>query len=980
MVDKDTISAEETTENTSEKKKTIKRLTRVFPVPKNKQGQSFAKLGEILGHLTGEVTGSYLLGRNCMWHSGIHITNTTTPWCALSSNKFEEQSAFPIKYTGEQPIQCMADGEIVAYRINQDYIPIQWNNMTLQLSGSFVLVRHQVQLGEAQSSGLRFYTLYMHLAPHQAYQKSSSQLWELKNTLNAYSSDWKGTSNPAREASLPSGTIVEWDNQTRMTVEVNRERREYGLVTLKSNDDAAKQYWLLVDKNNIQLKKDDITPSWWKSVLSTPAKEHAQFDKVMCPSSPIPIHAGDSIGHMGFYQAPKERGFESRYQVHIECFSDDDNLPLFLQNQEAIDRDIPRYLKCSPGLMLWTNSFSEPDVFTRSESVATHESLYTLSNLDIKQDKDKNEYYYLPEYLAYLPKRPDFGAFSTKSNSADDFGALGHQERRERQKENNNLKQYSKLLSQYDLAQLGFKTVISETNTFDYLPGLGKIDAPFISSIFKEIIETVELSSRPNKAIIAFNYKRLLTQMTSPNTTSYNPNEYRYMFHHPIFADVINKTIVKHHSDWYYTVKDAIWQPFLQYLAKDAPQWKAYSEEFIESMTWMQEASKDKLAPLLWHMHPLVFLDAINTEKTHNIIFPLRVKPKNDKDGVWKNYYWAASLTDKNASQAIFGRNRYTGSVTRKHAARDLYTEPNEDVIAICNGTVKSISHYYNGTWQITIEHKTADGREFIVRYGEVDKKSILVSVSDNVSLGDIIAKTGFLVDPKTNKHSKIIPNEIVYMLHFEYYTDTTLGTPPNNTGTKEPPFHRRGDLVDPLEILQEGYNNTFEKINFAERVNINMLTLSESGKEFIKAWEGFEKFAYNDSKGFCTIGYGHLIERAKCEDIILDDDFSNGISQEKANELFEERLPLYISGVKKSITANLYQYEFDALVSLLFNIGASGLDVKAPKLKEKINNEDYDGAASELLDITNGGTSGLVKRRKSENKLFLKNIYETNH
>ncbi|SUC46777.1 Phage-related lysozyme (muraminidase) [Providencia stuartii] len=925
-------------------------------------------MDEILGHLTGESTGSYLLGRNGMWHSGIHMTNTTTPWCALSSNKFEEQTAFPIKYTGDQPIQCMADGEIVAYRINQDYIPIQWGGMTLQLSGSFVLVRHEVQLGETQSSGLRFYTLYMHLAPHLAYQKSGLQLWELKNTLNAYSSEWKGTPNPARETSLPSGTIVEWDNQTRMTVEVNREKREYGLVTLKSDDGTVKKYWILVDKNNVQLKKGDITPSWWKSVLSIPTKEHAQFDKVMCPSSPIPIRAGDSIGHMGFYQAPKERGFESRYQVHIECFSDDDNLPLFLQNKEAIDRDTPRYLKCSPGLMLWTQSVDEPDMFVRSERVATHESIYTLSKLDIKQDKYKNKYYYLPEYLAYLPIRLDFGALTYLDLKEED----------------KNLKQFSRLLSQYDLAQLGFKTVVNETNTFDYLPGLGTINAPFISSIFKEIIEKVELSSRPNKAIIAFNYNRLLLQMTSSQTIDYNPNEYRYMFHHPMFADVINKTIVKHPSDWYYTAKDAIWQPFLQYLAKDAPQWKAYSEEFIENMTWMQAVTKDKLVPSLWHMHPLVFLDAIKTEKTHNVIFPLRVKPKNDKDGIWKNYYWAASLTDKNASQAIFGRNRYTHkgntTITRKHAARDLYTEPKEEVIAICNGVVKSISHYYNGTWQITIEHKTVDGREFIVRYGEVDKKSILVNVDDNVSLGDTIAKTGFLVDLRTNKHLSIIPNEIVYMLHFEFYTDVTLGEPPNNTGAKEPPFHRRGDLVDPLGILQEGYNNTFETINSIKRININILTLSESGKEFIKAWEGFEQFAYNDSKGYCTIGYGHLIEMKKCEDIILDDEFSNGITQEKANELFEERLPLYIAGVKNSITVDLYQYEFDALVSLLFNIGASGLDSKAPKLKEKINNEDYDGAAIELLDITNGGILGLVKRRESENKLFLNNVYKTDH
>ncbi|WP_204306595.1 hypothetical protein, partial [Klebsiella pneumoniae] len=90
--------------------------------------------------------------------------------------------------------------------------------------------------------------------------------------------------------------------------------------------------------------------------------------------------------------------------------------------------------------------------------------------------------------------------------------------------------------------------------------------------------------------------------------------------------------------------------------------------------------------------------------------------PKNDINGVWKNYYWAASLSDSNASQAIFGRNRSGGS--RKHAARDLYTDPSTEIVAVCDGTVKSITAYYMGTSQITIEHKTNDNRRFFARYG----------------------------------------------------------------------------------------------------------------------------------------------------------------------------------------------------------------------------------------------------------------------
>ena len=58
----------------------------------------------------------------------------------------------------------------------------------------------------------------------------------------------------------------------------------------------------------------------------------------------------------------------------------------------------------------------------------------------------------------------------------------------------------------------------------------------------------------------------------------------------------------------------------------------------------------------------------------------------------------------------------------------------------------------------------------------------------------------------------------------------------------------------------------------------------------------------------------------------------------------------------------NLYQYEFDALVSLLFNLGSLR---KAPLLKSKLNSGDYAGAADEFLDITNDGTTGLVTRRR---------------
>lgn len=158
-------------------------------------------------------------------------------------------------------------------------------------------------------------------------------------------------------------------------------------------------------------------------------------------------------------------------------------------------------------------------------------------------------------------------------------------------------------------------------------------------------------------------------------------------------------------------------------------------------------------------------------------------------------------------------------------------------------------------------------------------------------------------------------------------------------------------------------------------RIELAQLSLSEQGKEFIKEWEGFREFAYNDSKGFCTIGYGHLIARDKCKNITLPAEFANGIKKPEANELFERRIPIYEKGVKDNVTVKLYQHEFDALVSLLFNCGENFFTVnKAPRLIQNLNDGNYQAAAHEFLDIEN------ASRRRSENNLFLNNIYDASH
>jgi len=362
--------------------------------------------------------------------------------------------------------------------------------------------------------------------------------------------------------------------------------------------------------------------------------------------------------------------------------------------------------------------------------------------------------------------------------------------------------------------------------------------------------------------------------------------------------------------------------------------------------------------------------------KSKEIIFPLRVKPENDPDYKWESYYWAAS---QGANQATFNSNR--GGGTRKHAGRDLYTNPETPVVAICKGEVLEVKSFYAQTDQVTVLHETNDGRKFIIRYGELAPNSISLKKGDPVAQGDQLGVTGHLVG------ITVISGQTVYMLHFEHYTGEKgfdLTTP---LTTADVPFLRRTDLVDSLEILQEGYRNTFESGTAGDRVDPDTLTFSQNGLDFLKGYEKEIKengmhVAFDDDYGFCTIGYGHLIAgKQSCSNITLPTEFANGLTDAQANSLLATDVQRISNLVKSKVTVNLYQHEFDALVSLAFNVEAAVGSEST--LLRKLNAEDYEGAANEFKNWRMAGgvvAPGLVTRRSQETNIFKNNVYDSTH
>lgn len=137
-----------------------------------------------------------------------------------------------------------------------------------------------------------------------------------------------------------------------------------------------------------------------------------------------------------------------------------------------------------------------------------------------------------------------------------------------------------------------------------------------------------------------------------------------------------------------------------------------------------------------------------------------------------------------------------------------------------------------------------------------------------------------------------------------------------------------------------------------------------------IKAHEGLRLEAYLPTPNdVWTIGYGHTKTARK----------GMKITHRGAEELLKQDLAWVERTIARRVKVPLTQNQYDALASLIFNIGA-GAFTRSTVLR-RLNASDYEGAADAFMMWTkqrNRKTgklevlSGLVKRRSSERKLFL--------
>lgn len=139
--------------------------------------------------------------------------------------------------------------------------------------------------------------------------------------------------------------------------------------------------------------------------------------------------------------------------------------------------------------------------------------------------------------------------------------------------------------------------------------------------------------------------------------------------------------------------------------------------------------------------------------------------------------------------------------------------------------------------------------------------------------------------------------------------------------------------------------------------------TVSATGIALIESFEGLSLTAYRDMGGRWTIGYGHTQQVVE----------GMTITQEQAESLLKEDLGPVESTLNDHVRILLAQHEFDAVASLVFNIGVGTFERST--LLERLNADDRQGAANQFLRwIYVGGKvePGLVRRREKERALFL--------
>ena len=147
----------------------------------------------------------------------------------------------------------------------------------------------------------------------------------------------------------------------------------------------------------------------------------------------------------------------------------------------------------------------------------------------------------------------------------------------------------------------------------------------------------------------------------------------------------------------------------------------------------------------------------------------------------------------------------------------------------------------------------------------------------------------------------------------------------------------------------------------------------SDMGLQFIADHEGIQRTPYNDSKGYATIGIGHLLHKSRVTE--QDRRQWGTLSDRQVMNLFRQDIARFEEAVNRNVNVPLTQAQFDATVSFTFNVGIGAFLKSA--FRQQLNRRHYDGT---LLGNYHRPIE-IMRRRGDEIRLFSSGQYNNgNH
>lgn len=147
-------------------------------------------------------------------------------------------------------------------------------------------------------------------------------------------------------------------------------------------------------------------------------------------------------------------------------------------------------------------------------------------------------------------------------------------------------------------------------------------------------------------------------------------------------------------------------------------------------------------------------------------------------------------------------------------------------------------------------------------------------------------------------------------------------------------------------------------------RVTLAALAISAAGILGITQWEGYTDHAVIPIPGDVpTIGHG-TTRYPDGSPVELGDK----TTKREASQYLKHDLNVFEDAVRRCVKVPLHQHEYDAYVSLTYNIGPTAFC--SSTLVRRLNREEYAAACAEISRWNRAGgrvVPGLVNRRASE-------------